>query len=101
MRMSITKRRTAASIPESATKELQSLAEFMLNLADTDARTLALLLYYIYRIDRWRISHSCWNKVSQMFLVSAAAVKKWSAPWEATGKDALFDNKIMHEEYKL
>ena len=47
MRMSMMKRRTAASIAESATKELQSLAEFMPNLADTDARTLALRLYYI------------------------------------------------------
>ena len=43
MRMSMMKRRTAASIAESATKELKSLADFMLNLADTDVRTLALL----------------------------------------------------------
>ena len=33
MRMSMTKRRTAASIAESATKELKSLAEFMPNLS--------------------------------------------------------------------
>ena len=47
MRMSMMKRRTAASIAESVTKELQSLAKFMPNLADTYARTLALRLYYI------------------------------------------------------
>ena len=45
--MSTTKRRTAAAIAKSAAKELQSLAEFMPNLADTDARTLALRLYCI------------------------------------------------------
>ena len=54
--MSTTKRRTAAAIAKSAAKELQSLAEFMPNLADTDARTLAL---YIELACRWRISHSC------------------------------------------
>ena len=46
--MSMTKRKTVASIAKSATKELQSLAEFMPNLADSDARKntgLAVLLH--------------------------------------------------------
>ena len=59
MRMSMTKRRTAAFIAESAMKELQSLAEFMPNLADTDARTLALRLIVLLRIGGWHISRSC------------------------------------------
>ena len=49
--MSMMKRRTAASIVESAMKELKSLADFMPNLADTDVRTLALRLYNIELAD--------------------------------------------------
>ena len=53
MRMSMTKRRTAASLAESATKELQSLAEFMPNLADTDAIKNTYLAVVLHRIDGW------------------------------------------------
>ena len=38
------------------------------------------------------------NKVSQMFLVSAATVKRWSLSWESIGEDALLDNRSEHEE---
>ena len=69
------KRRTAASIAKSATKELQSLAKFMPNLADSDARTLALQLYYIELADGVSPVHTR-NKVSLMFLVSAVTVKR-------------------------
>ena len=92
MRMSMTKRRTAASIAESAMKELKSLADFMPNLADTDVRTLALRLYYIELADGVSPVRAR-NKVSQMFLVSAVTVKRWSAVFEANGEHALFDNK--------
>ena len=57
----------AASIAESATKEFQSLAKFMPNLADTDARTLALQLYYIELTDGVSPIRAR-NKVSHMFL---------------------------------
>ena len=60
-------RQAAASIAESATKELQSLAEIMPNLADTDARTLALRLYYVELTDGVSPIRAR-NKVSQMFL---------------------------------
>ena len=85
-----TKRRTAAAIAKSAAKELQSLAEFMPNLADTDARTLALRLYYIELADGVSPIRAR-NKVSQMFLVSVITVKRWSSSWEANGKQDLFD----------
>ena len=97
MQMSMTKRRTAASIAESAPKELQSLAEVMPNLADTDARTLALRLYYIELADGIS-SVRAWNKVRQMFLVSAATVKRWSASWDATREDALLDHRSVQDE---
>ena len=38
------------------------------------------------------------NKVSQMFLVSAATVKRWSSLWESIGEDALLDHRSKHEE---
>ena len=97
MQMSMTKRRTAASIAESAPKELQSLAEVMPNLADTDARTLALRLYYIELADGISPVRA-WNKVRQMFLVSAATVKRWSASWDATREDALLDHRSVQDE---
>ena len=85
--MSTTKRRTAAAIAKSAAKELQSLAEFMPNLADTDARTLALYIELADGVSPIRAR----NKVSQMFLVSVITVKRWSSSWEANGKQDLFD----------
>ena len=87
----MTKRRTAASIAESATKELKSLADFTPNLTATDVRTLALRFYCIELADS--ISPVCArNKVSQMFLMSAATVKRWSAVREANGRHTLFDH---------
>ena len=38
------------------------------------------------------------NKVSQMFLVSAATVKRWSASWKATREDALLDHRSAQDE---
>ena len=95
--MCTVKRRTAAAIAKSAAKELQSLAEFMPNLADTDARTLALRLYYIELADGVSPIRAR-NKVSQMFLVSVATVKRWSSSWESIGEDALLDHRSEHEE---
>ena len=83
-------RRTAAAIAKSATKELQSLGDFMPNLADTHARTLALRLYYIELADGVSPIRAR-NKVSQMFLVRVITVKRWSSSWEANGKQDLFD----------
>ena len=88
---------TPAFIAESATKELQSVAEFMPNLADTDARTLALRLYYLELADGIPPVRAQ-NKVSQMFLLSAATVKRWSASGEATGEDALLDHRSVQDE---
>ena len=41
------RRRSTPDIAEDATKELESLADFMPDLSETDARVLALHLYYI------------------------------------------------------
>eukprot|EP00731_Ephydatia_muelleri_P010816 Em0005g1402a len=40
-------KRTQSAIEEAANKEFQSLSEFLPNLPDTDARTLALRMYYL------------------------------------------------------
>eukprot|EP00731_Ephydatia_muelleri_P026976 Em0018g1076a len=40
-------KRTRSAIEEAANKEFQSLSEFLPNLPDTDARTLALRMYYL------------------------------------------------------
>ena len=44
-------RRTKVAIEENAVKELQNLAEYVPDLSDTDARVLALRMYYIKLAD--------------------------------------------------
>ena len=45
------RRRSTPDIAEDATKELESLAGYMPDLSDTDARVLALRLYFIELAD--------------------------------------------------
>ena len=40
-------KRTQSAIAEAATKEFEALSEFLPDLPDTDARTLALRMYYL------------------------------------------------------
>ena len=67
------KSRTNASIAEYATKELQSLAVHMPNVSDSDARALALRMYYIEVSNGMSPSDALTN-VSEMFLVSPRTV---------------------------
>ena len=75
-------RRSASDIAADATKELEILAGYMPDVSDTDARVLALRLYYIELADG--VSPSvAQDKVSKMFMVSSRTVKNWAASWEA------------------
>lgn len=85
-------RRTSSTICESAAKELDSLAAHMPNLPDTDARTLALRMYYIEVSNGVHCGDTETN-VSQMFLVSPTTVRRWVTLWESTGEEALLDGR--------
>ena len=69
-------RRTSGTICESAAKELDSLAAHMPNLPDTDARTLALRMFYI-EVSNGMLCDDAEINVSQMFLVSPTTVRRW------------------------
>ena len=73
------RRRSAFDIATHATKELESLAHYTPDLSDTDARVLALRLYYIDGVS----PNVTQDKVSKMFMVSSRTVKRWAASWEA------------------
>ena len=76
------RRRSASDIATHATKELESLAQYMPDLSDTDVRVLALRLYYIELADGVS-SNVAQDKVSKMFMVSLRTVKRWAASREA------------------
>ena len=66
----------------------------MPNLPNTDARTLALRIFYI------EVS-TCGDaeiNVSQMFLVSPTMVRRWVTLWESTGEEALLDGCSSNHE---
>ena len=85
-------RRSASELSESATKELETLAEYMPNLTDVDARTLALRMYYI-ELSEGISPTNAKRKVSKMFLISSSTVQRWVAAWETTGEEALQDQR--------
>ena len=69
-------RRTSSTILESAGKELDALAVHMPNLSDSDARTLALRMFYI-EVSNGMSAGDSEGNVSQMFLVSPRTVQRW------------------------
>ena len=87
-------RRTSSTICESAAKELDSLAVHMPNLPDTDARTLALRMFYIGVSNRMH----CGDAeiiVSQMFLVSPTMIRRWVKLQESTVEESLLDGQFV------
>eukprot|EP00731_Ephydatia_muelleri_P018663 Em0011g703a len=89
-------KRTRSAIEEAANKEFQSLSEFLPNLPDTDARTLALRMYYLELSESVSPSDAQ-ARVSKMFSISSCTVKRWAAAWEDTGEEALIDHRGFHE----
>ena len=92
-------RRKKSDIVEDAVKELESLADYTPDLPDSDARVLALRLYYIELADGVPPS-AAQDKVSKMFLVSSRTVQRWAQAWEETGEEAITDkcSATMHNE---
>ena len=68
-------KRTQSAIAEAAIKAFESLSEFLPDLPDTDARTLALRMYYL------ELSEDAQSRVSKMFSISPYTVKRWAAAW--------------------
>ena len=91
--------RTKEDIAKDAIKELECLAEHMPDISDTDARVLALRMYYIELADGVSPSDAQ-QKVGKMFLISSRTVKRWAESWETTGEEAIVDqcSQTMHNE---
>ena len=71
-------KRTRSAIEEAANKEFQSLSEFLPNLPDTDARTLALRMGELSE----SVSPSdAQARVSKMFSISSCTVKRCPVDW--------------------
>ena len=60
----------------------------MPNLSDSDARTLALRMFYI-EVSNGISAGDAEANVSQMFLVSPRTVQRWVTLWENSGEEAL------------
>ena len=75
-------RRTNATIAESAAKELESLAVHMPNVSNSDARALAVRMYYI-EVSNGMSPTDAQTNVSQMFLVCSRTVQRWVELWES------------------
>ena len=86
-----------ATIAESAAKELESLAVHIPNVFDSDARALALRMYYTEVPNEMSPSDALTN-VSHIFLVCSRMVKRWVELWESTGEEALLDGCSSTEE---
>ena len=80
-------RRTSSTIRDSARKDLESLAVHMPNLPDTDARTLALRMFYI-EVSNGMSAGDAEINVSQMFMVSPITVRRWVTLWKNTREEA-------------
>ena len=89
-------KRTQSAIAEAAIKEFESLSEFLPDLPDTDARTLALRMYYL-ELSENVSPCDAQSRVSKMFSISPYTVKRWAAAWEDTGEEALIDHRGFHE----
>ena len=83
-------KRTQSAIAEAATKEFEfeALSEFLPDLPDTDARMLALRMYYL-ELSENVSSSDAQTKVNKMFSISPRTVKRWATAWEDTGEEAL------------
>eukprot|EP00731_Ephydatia_muelleri_P036854 Em0338g5a len=88
----IRNRRSTSELAENAAKELESLSEYMPDISDIEARTLALRLYYMEVVEGKSTSNAQ-NMVSNMFLVSPSTVRRWITAWETTGEGALLDHR--------
>ena len=66
-------RRTKVAIEENAVKELQNLAEYVPDLSDSDARVLALRMYYIELADGVS-PNDAQEKVGKRFLICKRTV---------------------------
>ena len=85
---------------EAATKEFEALCEFLSDLPDTDARTLASRMYYLEELELSEnvSSSDAQTKVSKMFSrISPRTVKRWVTAWEDTGEEALIDHRGFHK----
>ena len=62
----------------------------MPNVSDSDARALAVRMYYI-EVSNGMSPTDAQTNVSQMFAVCSRTVKRWVELWESTGEEALQD----------
>ena len=71
----------------------------MPDISDSDARVLALRMYYIELAEGVSNSNAQ-QKVGKMFLISSRTVKRWVDPWEMTEEEAITDQRsvTMHNE---
>ena len=67
------------------------------NVSDSDARALAVRMYYI-EVSNGMSPTDAQTNVSQMFLVCSRTVKRWVELRESTGKEALLDGRSSTEE---
>ena len=91
------RRRTNATIAESAAKELESLAIHMPNISDSEARVFALRMFYI-EVSNGMSPTDAQTNVSQMYLVCFRMVQRWVELWESTGEEAFLDSRSSTEE---
>ena len=80
------------TIKDASTDQLDALPEFMPDLTDSDAKILALRMYYL-ELSNGVSSIQAQDKVSRMFFVSTRTVRRWAELWEATGEESLFDGR--------
>ena len=82
-----------------AADDQESLAEHMPDISDSDARVLALRMYYIELAEGVSNSNTQ-QKVGKMFLISSRTVKRWVDLWEMTEEEAITDQRsvTMHNE---
>ena len=73
-------KRTRSAIEEAANKEFQPLSEFLPNLPDTDARTLALRMYYL-ELSESASPSDAQARVSKMFSISSCTVMRCPVDW--------------------
>ena len=67
------------------------------NVSDSDARALAVRMYYI-EVSNGMSPTDAQTNVSQMFLVCSRTVKRWVELRESTGEEALPDGRSSTEE---
>ena len=80
--------RTQSAIAEAATKEFKALSEFLSDLPDTDARTLALRMYYLEELELSEnvSSSDAQTKVSECFQLAHVQSRGGSQHGKIQGK---------------